>query len=153
MGRSTLAGRWAECLAVVWILLHSDTLFSALCIEALRDETARNSLLEEAKAGRFLLSDAFPYRADELFLPKPLIRTEQGLRQMQDPGQRKLFKKLTYLPASLWDAYLDLWREAVHSTRPPACNSLKTCPFWMNAPVPPCAARRRPTIPRAGAAI
>lgn len=30
---------------------------------------------------------------------------------MQDPGQRKLFKKLTYLPASLWDAYLDLWRE------------------------------------------
>ena len=93
------------------ILLHSDTLFSALCIEALRDETARNSLLEEAAAGRFLLSDAFPYRADELFLPKPLIRTEQGLRQMQDPGQRKLFKKLTYLPASLWDAYLDLWRE------------------------------------------
>ncbi|MFR2562793.1 MAG: type III-A CRISPR-associated RAMP protein Csm4, partial [Anaeromassilibacillus sp.] len=110
MGRST-SGRWAECLAVVWDSAAFRYAVFRPGIEALRDETARNSLLEEAKAGRFLLSDAFPYRADELFLPKPLIRTEQGLRQMQDPGQRKLFKKLTYLPASLWDAYLDLWRE------------------------------------------
>lgn len=85
---------------------RADRLFSALCQEAVKQGTdALEQLVGLAKAGRLLLSDAFPYAADEYFLPKPLLRIVQS-PQDDDVSKRKLFKKLNYLPLTLFSDYL-----------------------------------------------
>ena len=86
--------------------LHSDTFFSALCVEASRQSAqAVESLIENAEQNHILLSDLFPYRDDELFLPKPMIL--DLLQKMEnDRDNRKRLKRLPYIPLSLWERYL-----------------------------------------------
>lgn len=81
---------------------HADTLFSALCIEALKhgnDELER--LVNLTKNNRLLFSDAFPYkkvgRETRFFIPKPNV-----LIDSEDTGnssQKKKYKKLKYIDA------------------------------------------------------
>ncbi|MBC5786952.1 type III-A CRISPR-associated RAMP protein Csm4 [Clostridium facile] len=86
--------------------LHSDTFFSALCVEAShQSDQAVESLIENAEQNHILLSDLFPYRNDELFLPKPMIL--DLLQKMEnDRDNRKRLKRLPYIPLSLWERYL-----------------------------------------------
>ena len=85
---------------------QADRLFSALCMEAIKqDENTFSQLLTAVQEGRILFSDAFPYADDELFLPKPLLRINQS-RQDDDVSKRKLFKKLAYLPLCSLADYL-----------------------------------------------
>ena len=85
--------------------IHADTLFSALCQEALKiggDTLAE--LYGYACDGKLQISDAFPYIGDICYLPNPMKRivTEsQG-----DSTLKKLYKKLTYIPADKLDVYL-----------------------------------------------
>ena len=51
------------------------------------------------------ISDTFPYREQELFLPKPIIYLGNHKRE-GDPGLRKKLKSLEYIPLSLFEDYL-----------------------------------------------
>lgn len=83
----------------------SDTLFSALCIEALKmGETPFNNLVKYAKEGKLLISDAFPLIDGEYYLPKPMKKIEY-----QDEGNssaKKAFKSMKYIPFSQFNKYL-----------------------------------------------
>lgn len=85
--------------------LPADTLFSALCIEAVQqNETEIPALVELVKQGRLRFSDLFPYIGDELYLPKPLVSIRR-----EDEGNsivKKSFKKLKYIPVSQLDTYM-----------------------------------------------
>ena len=54
-------------------VFHSDTLFSALCLEALRlgGESMLEQLVTSSREGKLVLSDLFPYSGNTYFLPKP----------------------------------------------------------------------------------
>jgi CRISPR-associated protein Csm4 len=85
--------------------IHSDTLFSAMCIEALNigGEEMLNTLAGAAKNNRLRLSDALPYISDTIYFPKPMCRV-QG--KEQDITLKKEFKKLEYIPYDKTEIYL-----------------------------------------------
>lgn len=87
----------------------ADTLFSALYTEALKrkGESDITSLTEAVKAGKLVISDAFPFCDETLFLPKPAIPIQ--CKQVSDDADstvRKQFKKLGYIPVSAITSYL-----------------------------------------------
>lgn len=85
------------------------TLFSALFIEALNIGCA-DELLAAAKSGELVLSDAFPYIGDRLYVPKPMVDViVQGERSAEtgDSRARKANKALRYIPADKLDDFLN----------------------------------------------
>lgn len=83
----------------------ADTLFSALCIEALKqNKEYMEKLLEYSKAGRLLISDAFPYIKNVYYLPKPMLRIESDTQG--DSVIKKAYKNLAYIEADNMDLYL-----------------------------------------------
>lgn len=86
------------------ITFQADTLFSALCIEALKIDKLE-TLLKSVKENHLVFSDAFPYMNQEFFIPKPMKKIEQVV-QSEDMTTRKKFKKLEYIQVSLLDQYL-----------------------------------------------
>ena len=83
----------------------ADTLFSALCIELLKNgEDFLEKLLLYVNEGKLLLSDAFPFVNEELLLPKPFIKIGN------DDGNslnKKKFKKIKYVSASCWNDFFE----------------------------------------------
>ena len=80
-------------------IMHSDTLFSALCQEALKQggEAALLKLYELCKENKLLLSDTMPYIEETYFLPKPLMHIERT-EQESSSVLKKAHKKLKYIP-------------------------------------------------------
>lgn len=72
------------------ITLESDTLFSALFIEALHLKLDTTFLSQELH-----ISDTFPFSHDVLFLPKPMLFVSSDT---QDASDKKVFKKLKFVP-------------------------------------------------------
>lgn len=88
------------------ITFHADTLFSALCLEAVKEsDEALRELYDFADQEKLLFSDAFPFIGDELYLPKPYIHIHPADRE-GDSGEKKKYKKLEYIPAGLYDSFL-----------------------------------------------
>ena len=85
----------------------ADTLFSALCLEALKanQEEGIEQLVSMAKAGEIVFSDLFPFFEEEFYLPKPMIDLELN-EKSGDSVEKKKFKKLQYIPLHYWDLYL-----------------------------------------------
>ena len=82
-----------------------DTLFSALCLEALRreGETGLERLVTLAQEGKLLLTDAMPWKGETLYLPKPMMTASV---QSEVPAeQRKAVKKLAWVPVADMDAF------------------------------------------------
>ena len=86
-------------------VIHSDTLFSAMCIEALNmgGEEKLNRFVQMAKDNKLRISDAMPYIGDTIYLPKPMIRIEGTDK---DSALKKEFKKLAYIPVQYMETYL-----------------------------------------------
>lgn len=85
---------------------HADTLFSALCQEAVkRGQDALDALVQAAKDGRLLLSDAFPYAGDQLYLPKPYVQIDSN-EDDSDSRKKKQFKKLEFVEVDLYEKFL-----------------------------------------------
>lgn len=84
---------------------RADTLFSALCQEALKIEVLPQfySLVSE---GRITFSDAFPYtNRNHLYLPKPIVRL--NIQGNQGEGkQKKLYKKTKFIALDDFDDFL-----------------------------------------------
>lgn len=79
--------------------ISSDTLFSALFIEALKLGLDTAGLLNE-----LVISDMFPFKGEDFYLPKPLIRVES---QNDDDTSYKVFKKLKFIPAKQYLDYIN----------------------------------------------
>lgn len=84
--------------------IHADTLFSALCCEAVK-----SGRLEQLAAyfaeGVLTISDALPYFKEELYLPKPVLILGDQKRE-GDSRLKKQLKSLNYIPLSAFNDYL-----------------------------------------------
>lgn len=84
----------------------ADTLFSALCQEALRmGDSVLKRFYHDTKEGGLLFSDLFPYMGGIYYIPKPMKHIESA-----DSGGnsviKKAYKKLKYIPMDMLDIYL-----------------------------------------------
>jgi len=88
----------------------ADTLFSALCHEAitLGGQDLLEKLYRLAKEDELLFSDSMPYCGEALYIPRPVAPAKS--KAEGDPGLRKKNKKMSYLPVSLMDQYLAFLR-------------------------------------------
>jgi CRISPR-associated protein Csm4 len=86
----------------------ADTVFSALCHEALKNYGADGieKLVRLANEGRLLLSDALPFLDYDFYIPKPISGAKRN-DEDDDYGGKKAFKKLKYVPAALLQDYLE----------------------------------------------
>ncbi|MDR1773645.1 MAG: type III-A CRISPR-associated RAMP protein Csm4 [Clostridioides sp.] len=84
------------------ISFKSDTLFSALFIEALK-KNIEKEFLEITKNDKLIFSDAFPYIDYEYFLPKPILDTEFGNTETE----KKQFKKTKYIRYNDLDGFME----------------------------------------------
>lgn len=87
---------------------QADTLFSALCIEAVKigGEEKINKFVKAANEGKIKISDSFPYIGKTLFIPKPFMPLETDKNKKSNSKEKKAYKKLKYLPINELDKYL-----------------------------------------------
>jgi CRISPR-associated protein Csm4 len=85
-------------------VILADTLFSALCHEALSVENGIAKLHDMCKKGNLRFSDALPFIGDTLYLPKPFISLDS--EKDSDSKMKKALKKLSYIPADRFEQYL-----------------------------------------------
>ncbi|MDR1448072.1 MAG: type III-A CRISPR-associated RAMP protein Csm4 [Candidatus Ancillula sp.] len=98
------------------ISFTADRLFSALMFEAIKNgEEVMHKFKRIANASTFRISDAFPYRCDELYYPKPVIIVERDLQigdsafeeALESREVAKKVKKMHYIPESYFDDYVN----------------------------------------------
>ena len=72
-------------------IMHSDTLFSALCLEAKKQggDAALDKFYQLCHNKQLLLSDTMPYQGETYFLPKPILKTETK-QQCTKEGLQKI---------------------------------------------------------------
>lgn len=89
-------------------IMHSDTLFSALCQEALalEGEEGIQKLLELCRKNQLIFSDTMPYRDENYFLPKPILHVDQ-VEKETNSVLKKENKKLKYISATHYNDYLE----------------------------------------------
>ena len=83
--------------------LYADTIFSALTIEALKNNCF-DEFINYINNNELAISDALPFIKDYLFLPKPMVKIES--KDSDDPTERKKYKKLKYINVDLFDDFL-----------------------------------------------
>lgn len=86
------------------ISFSADTLFSALCIEALKSGELKK-LYEVTQKGELVISDAFPYQGKTYYFPKPCVRIERT-ESRGNSSEKKKIKKMKYIPAEQMDSWL-----------------------------------------------
>lgn len=86
--------------------LGADTIFSALCHEAMNWNGPQEveKLVDLIRKNRVRFSDGLPFIGDELYLPKPMAAIADG--QTGDSTIKKAFKKLKYIPVLELRTYL-----------------------------------------------
>lgn len=85
-------------------ILRADTLFSALCIEAVKAGKLEE-LYEMAKSEEWKISDTMPYIDGKLQLPKPLLSME--FKEEGNSILKKKLKKLKYISVEDFSAFLE----------------------------------------------
>lgn len=84
--------------------IHSDTIFSALCCDC--GDEDRNRLYSYFAQGNLMISGANPFQDEEYFLPKPIIPYTGKRQEPIENLSGKIFKKIKYIPLTLFDEYL-----------------------------------------------
>ena len=92
-------------------ICHSDTLFSALCLEYIKLNGAENldKFIELFYNGDLLISSLFPYKDKDLYIPKPSIVVERDNKkddETSSSSDRKKIKKLGFIKVADLDNYL-----------------------------------------------
>lgn len=76
----------------------ADTLFSALCNEAVRHSAeCLDTLLNYVRQEKLLFSDGFPFIEDTYYIPKPFL-SMVTVEQDGNSGMKKAWKALNYIP-------------------------------------------------------
>lgn len=88
--------------------IPADTLFSALCLEALKygGEAMINELVDYVKNNQLVFTDALPYKADTYYVPKPLNPVKK-VDKKGDSKRKKAFKKIKYIPLESIDEFIE----------------------------------------------
>ena len=105
------------------IMFRSDTLFSALYIEALKHH-CEEAFYAMCAGGSLRFTDAFPYDGERYYLPKPMLRIETA-----DTGnslEKKFYKSLKYIPVDKYEDYLQGKMALVDDTKGLATLSTRT---------------------------
>lgn len=87
--------------------IMADTVFSALCQEALKMGGVEqlNQLIDYVRNGKIRLSDGFPYMQNDCFyVPRPMLMVKR--EKKGNSNEKKAFKKLKYIPVEQLDSYL-----------------------------------------------
>lgn len=91
--------------------IDSDTLFSAIINEAvsLYGEEIAKEIYNMVLNKEFIISDTYPFKDKELFLPKPIIHnSEFEVEEKEEESlSKKDYKNLKYIPFSMFNRYLD----------------------------------------------
>lgn len=89
------------------ICFHADSMFSALCQEALKTggQDMLNQLLNLIKEEQVLISDTFPFKGSELYIPKPFIHVENQNKD-GDSSVKKKFKKMKYIQIQYLETFM-----------------------------------------------
>ena len=89
------------------IVLHADTLFSALFQVALKHGNGdEKRLLNLVKSDKLKISDLFPYmNSNRYFLPKPLVYVA-GNQEEVSSTVRKAYKNMKYIAEDVFEEYL-----------------------------------------------
>ena len=88
--------------------IYADTLFSALCIEAVKCNQLEH-LYRAFYEDHLKISDGFPYKKDSLYLPKPIMYIEKmnsSVISKESVALRKKFKNLKFIKVDLFNDYL-----------------------------------------------
>ncbi|MDR3259704.1 MAG: type III-A CRISPR-associated RAMP protein Csm4 [Fusobacteriaceae bacterium] len=87
--------------------LCSDTIFSAICIEALKNGGEDNliNFVNLCKNNDIKISDGFPFIGQDFYIPKPIYRIEK--QEDGNSKQKKLYKKLSYIKSNSIVSYLE----------------------------------------------
>lgn len=100
------------------LICHSDTFFSALCLEYIKLNGAENinKFVDFFNNDNLLISSLLPYKNDDLYIPKPsiVIKRKNIINDKKDsdsPNDRKKMKKLNYIKFSDIDKYLNYIKE------------------------------------------
>lgn len=87
--------------------LCSDTVFAALCLEAVQmGKEQLDELVSAVKSDSIQLSDTFPYIGDKFLIPKPHVFVEHS----QDENSsiiKKAYKKLKFITIDDFESYLN----------------------------------------------
>ena len=92
--------------------IHADTLFSALCQQALKigGETLLKEFFDRTERGEILLSDAFPYDDNHYYIAKPMIsRSFAEENEAEEKGsseKKKQDKKMKFIPIDAIESYI-----------------------------------------------
>ncbi len=94
-------------LSDVGNIIMADTLFSALCQEAvaLYGEEGVQKLVRYVEQNEMLLTDTMPVHQNSYYIPKPMLRIEHG--KSGDSSQKKEFKELEYIRLESLHNYLN----------------------------------------------
>ncbi len=86
--------------------IMADTLFSALCQEALSldYEFELKRLHDFVKNNKLKFSDLMPFVGDRIYIPKPYCQVSSDNKG--DSSEKKIFKKMKYLPLDELDNFL-----------------------------------------------
>lgn len=86
--------------------VKSDTICSALCIEALQHggEESLREFIKVLRQGDIRFSDTFPFIGNTLYLPKPMVPFEN--RDSDLVVDIKLLKKMKYIPMNYFQEFL-----------------------------------------------
>ena len=77
---------------------RADTLFSAICQTFIQKGSNLEDLLDMVRKHEFLLTDSMPYKGEELFIPKPIMRFETD---REIPAEkRKTIKNIRWIPVT-----------------------------------------------------
>lgn len=83
----------------------ADRLFSLLCQMAVKkDCEGPEKLANLVREGKLKLSDAFPWKGENLYFPRPCL--EAKTVRENDASDRKTMKKVAYLPLKQYPAFL-----------------------------------------------
>lgn len=91
--------------------IHADTLFSALCHQAIRSggEALLSEFVSRTRRGEILLSDAFPYDRTRCYIAKPMIERNFPDEKEQAAGnseRKKQDKKMKFIPLDAVEEYV-----------------------------------------------
>ena len=87
-------------------VIFADTLFAALCTEAIKEGTEYlDEFVKTVKENQLQFSDCMPYIGDKYYIPKPVKKIDNG--ENGDSSIKKQYKKLKYIPIDQFDEYLN----------------------------------------------
>lgn len=95
-------------------ICHSDTFFSALCLEYIKlygKKELYDNFVKLFANGELLISSLFPYKDNDIYIPKPIyVYKRNKVSQVDKNKDRKKMKKLSFIKLDDIDNYINIMK-------------------------------------------